>query len=347
MTRTPLMLLAVLCLLGLGLPAHAAGTCALSTVISPPFPVVVKKTQTVGAVLWNGTISTTFTCINLPTLNHSTYQVLGITASNTAAAVMGNATLSVALNGTPSWTFTSGCSQSGAAGDTPGTAYGIWLNATAGASCTITQTAPVKIMAAAATLSGIIPAPTAGNYLANGNAGFVPTYYSTGGYASLATGSQVAGMGSPSVSSTTTTGYNPATPVACTVSPTTTAVSLPKVSTHALSTPGAIAGTTGFSLNLSGCVSATSAYVATLTWSYTDGGVSGVGTLKNTGTASGVVTQILDVSFNPISNGGTSTINVAAAGGAASQQHYARYYAKTAAGAGTVAGTATFNLNYN
>lgn len=131
------------------------------------------------------------------------------------------------------------------------------------------------------------------------------------------------------------------------VSPAT--ITLPTVSTTALSAVGATAGQTAFSINLSGCAGTPTATAAS---TYFENGpnVNAAGRLKNTGTATNVDVQLVNSdnsvitagSAAPSTGSGVSTISA----NAATLSYYARYYATAAATAGTVASSVQFSVIY-
>ena len=125
------------------------------------------------------------------------------------------------------------------------------------------------------------------------------------------------------------------------------AITLPTVSTTALSTIGATAGETAFSINLSACTGA-----ATKVSTFFENGpnVNAAGRLVNTGGATGVDVQLVNSDNSAITVGAaapTSGVGVATiATNAANLSYFARYYATAAAGAGSVTSTVQFSVIY-
>lgn len=133
------------------------------------------------------------------------------------------------------------------------------------------------------------------------------------------------------------------------VSPAT--ITLPTVSTTALSAAGVTAGQTAFAINLSGCSSA-----ATAASTYFENGpnVNAAGRLKNTGTGAGAATNVDVQLINsdesviaagtaaPSSGPGSASITA----NAATLNYYARYYATAAATPGSVTSSVQFSVIY-
>ena len=200
------------------------------------------------------------------------------------------------------------------------------------ATCRFTASFPFAFTKAAGAVSGTLPATTL--LAANGPNSGTTAWGSWNVYLVGST------TGNP--------GWSPAFVVSantCTVSTPSVAVSLPNVSRTSLASAGATAGIAPFTLSFSGCSTSASGFTGTQTWAFTPGPASNV--ISNTGTATNVYAQILDSSMAPITNGGTTSFSVPAAGGAVSQQFYARYYSSGTAGAGTLNSTATFTMTYN
>ncbi|CAM1000202.1 Fimbrial protein [Rhodanobacter sp. Root179] len=126
-------------------------------------------------------------------------------------------------------------------------------------------------------------------------------------------------------------------------------VTLPTVSTTALSASGATAGQTAFKINLSGCAGSPTATKAS-TFFENGPTVNAAGRLANTGTATGVDVQLVNSdnsvitagSAAPTTGAGVATITA----NAATLNYYARYYATAAATAGTVASSVQFSVIY-
>lgn len=126
-------------------------------------------------------------------------------------------------------------------------------------------------------------------------------------------------------------------------------VTLPTVSTTALSAAGATAGQTAFAINLSGCAGSPTATKAS-TFFENGPNVNAAGRLANTGTATGVDVQLVNSdnsvitagSAAPTSGAGVATITASAA----TLNYYARYYATAAATPGSVASSVQFSVIY-
>lgn len=142
--------------------------------------------------------------------------------------------------------------------------------------------------------------------------------------------------------STLTLGSSTVGVQACSVNTNSTnlTVTLPTVSTQALRTATAVAGRTGFSINLT-CQSGAN---VSITMTPSTAG-SATGTIVSTGTAANVNVQLLDGSFNPVTFGTAQSLG-AAPNGTLSIPYYAQYYATGAAGAGSVKASATFTMTY-
>jgi major type 1 subunit fimbrin (pilin) len=134
------------------------------------------------------------------------------------------------------------------------------------------------------------------------------------------------------------------------VAPALATVALPKLSTTLLKTAGNTAGKTGFNIELSACTGTTTTAAA-----FFEAG-SGVNPLTsnlfNTGGAKNVELQLVDVTNGAVIKAGdqsqvksTSAIKKNAAG--STILPYAVQYISTGvAGAGLVAGTVTYSINY-
>lgn len=131
------------------------------------------------------------------------------------------------------------------------------------------------------------------------------------------------------------------------VSPAT--ITLPTVSTTALSAAGVTAGQTAFAINLSGCAGTPTATKAS-TFFENGPNVNAAGRLVNTGTATNVDVQLVNSDNSVITAGsaaptsGTGVAMISA--GAATLNYYARYYATAAATAGSVASSVQFSVIY-
>lgn len=126
-------------------------------------------------------------------------------------------------------------------------------------------------------------------------------------------------------------------------------VTLPTVSTSALGAAGDTAGSTPFTLDISGC---TFSGGPTAVTAYFEAGAnvdSTTGRLNNTGGATNVQLQLyLGSNYSAKVAAGQSNQNSAAALSADGQLRYGvEYYATDAAGAGSVASTVTYSLVYS
>lgn len=122
-------------------------------------------------------------------------------------------------------------------------------------------------------------------------------------------------------------------------------VPLPKVSTAALNGENITAGTTRFTIRLSGCSTKTGNVYA-----YFEQGtnVNANGRLNNTGTATNVELQLLDSESAELNVGSADqkTVTTALTDGAATLSYAVRYYATGAATAGTVTSSVTYSIHY-
>lgn len=125
-------------------------------------------------------------------------------------------------------------------------------------------------------------------------------------------------------------------------------VTLPTFSIASLATPGATVGATNFTINLSACTGT----MATAAAIFEAG--SGVDPIThniiNTGTSPGVQLQLLDSNGAVIKAGDTSqtttTARTTATGTSAVLPYAVQYYANGTVGAGPVAGSVTYSINY-
>ena len=142
----------------------------------------------------------------------------------------------------------------------------------------------------------------------------------------------------------------PISSTSCTVSPSSTAitVSLPTVSASALRTAGQTAGTTPFTLSLTGCNNSTgTTYGASAYWTFTQqGGTNYIISNSAASPASNVGIELIDSNYNPIQNGGNSSVASTISSGSYSATYYARYISTGVATAGNVKGVATFSMEY-
>jgi len=138
-------------------------------------------------------------------------------------------------------------------------------------------------------------------------------------------------------------------------SPATVAVALPSVQTSAMTTTGAVAGRTPFSLAITGCAAgitgATTYFEPGPTIDTTNGNLLGGGSsnvevqlLNGAGNSAAAFSPILLGNPQASQNSGQVTI----ASGGATLNYYAQYFAKTAAvTAGSVSTSVQFTMIYN
>lgn len=132
--------------------------------------------------------------------------------------------------------------------------------------------------------------------------------------------------------------------------PTAPIVLLPAVSTDNLKTAKSTAGDTKFTVNVTGCSSASAATIKTV---FAGSNITSEGNLGNTGTAANVSIQILDSDGSTalkFINGATvqtTSFDKVSSETTASQELTARYFAETASvGAGTVIASAQYSIAY-
>jgi major type 1 subunit fimbrin (pilin) len=124
-------------------------------------------------------------------------------------------------------------------------------------------------------------------------------------------------------------------------------LTLPTVSTTTLASSGATAGTTPFTIALSGCTGATANQARTRFEIGANVNVT-TGRLTNGGTAGNVNLQLL-ASDNTVITLGASTpydVPVSITSGSGSLQYAVRYYATGAATAGTVSSSVEYTIVY-
>ncbi|MBS3046394.1 fimbrial protein [Enterobacter mori] len=130
-------------------------------------------------------------------------------------------------------------------------------------------------------------------------------------------------------------------------------VTLPTVSSSVLGSAGQTAGSTNFTMDLTGCSTGTGA--ATAVRAYFESGANvnaSTGNLKNstaTGSASNVEVQLLDSAGTVLKAGDNSQRSnpaTALTSGAATLVYSAQYYATGAATAGTVNTSVTYSIDY-
>jgi len=125
-------------------------------------------------------------------------------------------------------------------------------------------------------------------------------------------------------------------------------IAMPNVAKSALNVAGATAGTTPFTIAVTGC-SGTS---TTITPYFESGStINSSGRLINSGTAANVEVQITTGTGTVVAlNAGSGSQNVTAtnlSGGAGTSSFIARYYATGVATAGTVSSSFTYSIVYN
>lgn len=125
-------------------------------------------------------------------------------------------------------------------------------------------------------------------------------------------------------------------------------ITLPTVSATTLASAGSRAGTTPFTIALSGCSGTTLNQARTRFEVGTRVDVA-TGRLTNAGTATNVNLELLASDQTVISLGASSPydVPVSIASNAGSLQYYARYYATGVAGAGTVSTSVEYTIVYN
>ena len=131
-------------------------------------------------------------------------------------------------------------------------------------------------------------------------------------------------------------------------------VTLPTVATSALSTLGAVAGTTPFSINLSGCTFLAAGNVSTY-FEPSSANVLADGNLKNTAATNGVEVRLLNDGLTPIAlnqpsgSQNSSTAAVTTSGTSATLKYFAQYIAPGAAGSvsgGAVTAQVQYSVTY-
>ena len=313
-----------------------AGCTSSSLVITPSLSSISIPPGTVdGDIVWSGTFKVT---ANGCTIGAATPagSWIAIPFGTTAKTLAGIPGLKIRATGGPN--SPSGCSGGYDSGTTS-----MWngagqrvaffahpINTTCG---TMTATFPVQIVAMPS--NGSMNGTLAANKLVASAGGGPGGTTDWAGWAD--SGAPTTGINAPN--SVTVTSAN------CTVSVTSMTVTLPNVGKSLLGSPGNTAGITAFPISLAGCTALGSSYVAQASWTFTQGAASDQ--IKNTGSATNVVVQILDSAFSPITNGGTSTLaNVGNSGGNYTSTYYARYYSNGVGGPGSVSSLAAFNLTY-
>lgn len=124
-------------------------------------------------------------------------------------------------------------------------------------------------------------------------------------------------------------------------------VTLPTVSTSALTAAGQTAGSTLFNVYLTGCTGGSPAVTKVATNFEVGNGVNAAGRIIATGGATNVDLQLTDSTGNVINIGSPSpSTPVTLATGNATLPYYVRYYATGATGAGAVAGSVQYSIVY-
>lgn len=130
----------------------------------------------------------------------------------------------------------------------------------------------------------------------------------------------------------------------CTVTTPSIAVTLPTVSNTALSTVGATAGATAFTIGLN-CPSTSAGRTINVQFDTNKSYAGANGVITPSGSSKNVGVQIADRSFNGVVFG-TPAAAGTALNGPTNFTYYARYYATGAVTAGTVNATASFTITY-
>jgi major type 1 subunit fimbrin (pilin) len=301
-----------------------------------PARIIVPASAGAQAAVWSGMITLGFSCTsNARGASLGGGRVVGGSTLAALVSTSGSADgLSVVSTGTPSLSLSSpGCALSSLSEKARRWTFG--LKATAAGTCAGTLEAPVEFVRAGTALGADIAAsfPLGST---SGAANWVVFPTAPGGVSS-------------------SLGLSSAVPLVsgggCTVSPTALTVTLPQVSTSALTAPGQTAGATAFRFPLQSCLAvASGSYAVYASWSFS--AVAGYPTvIANTaaGAAGKVGVQITDAAGTPVGNGVSSSAqvgSVSTAGAVAAQTFLARYYATGAATPGAVSATATYTLTY-
>jgi major type 1 subunit fimbrin (pilin) len=128
-------------------------------------------------------------------------------------------------------------------------------------------------------------------------------------------------------------------------------VTLPTVATTALSTTGAVAGTTPFALTLTACTFATAGNVSTY-FEPSAANILADGNLKNTAATNGVEVRLLNSASTPLALNGlsgsqnASTAAVTTTSTGATLNYFAQYFAASTVTAGAVAAQVTYSVTY-
>lgn len=161
----------------------------------------------------------------------------------------------------------------------------------------------------------------------------------------LATLALLAAAGSAFAVDGTVTVTGTVSSATCTVTPSSTTVTLPTVSRTSLAAAGQVAGITPWSVSVSSCSASTMN-----TYFEYGSTINASGRLINAGTAANVEGQILNSSLGVVNlaggPGSQNTTAVTVTSNAATQQFYVRYFATGAATAGTFSSSFTFTLIY-
>jgi major type 1 subunit fimbrin (pilin) len=128
-------------------------------------------------------------------------------------------------------------------------------------------------------------------------------------------------------------------------------VTLPTVATSALSSTGAVAGTTPFALTLTACTFATAGNVSTY-FEPSTANILADGNLKNTAATNGVEVRLLNSTSVPLALNGlsgaqnASTAAVTTTTTGAVLNYFAQYYAASTVTAGAVSAQVTYSVTY-
>ncbi len=317
--------------------AKAVMTCTTASYAAlsqAPARIIVPAATSAGGTIWSGLLTLDFSCTsNRPQATIRRAKVLGGSTAKALRTSAGAASgVSIVSAGTPYLTLTAaGCALTALSERSAVWSFG--LTATAAGTCAGTLAAPVQLLRGAAALGSDIAAS-----------------YPSGG-------TLRDWIVAPTRSRATTTPIGLAAPIAllpgggCTVSPTTSTVVLPSLSTSALSAPGVRAGATRFTLPLQSCQAVTaSSYSVYATWTYTS--VPGYPTVMQNSAASGAANVGIEIVgpngiAAPSGSAGTSLAGTVDATGAVVPQAYVAQYAATGkVTPGPVTAVATFTLTY-
>jgi major type 1 subunit fimbrin (pilin) len=308
-------------------------TCASNTTITSPFAFrIISSAVQDGTVIAHGSLFATLSRCKNNSAPGTTVFSVAIPTDNVGTPLLGASGVSVASSVIPSvsiTTVTGGTCSLVSASYSGGSTYLI-MNHPVGATCSYQVSFPLTLTMHTANgpISGAVGIDLTSRSPLNGGSGWL--LYS-------GPNNSFVGLSSTLAMIATT----------CTLSTNNVIVTLPKISTSALSGASATAGRTPFTLALAGCSNLGSAYSVVANWSFVPG-AAGTTSLANSaaGAASNVYVQLLDSSLVPIENGGISNLATVSAAGAYQTQHYAQYLAGGVVGPGIVKGVATLTLSY-